>query len=831
MSGYGNGATRRTHFSIVVLACVLCTPFFVLVTEASGAEETGADSPISLETIRDKPEPVAAFLENEEATMPDSLLFPRNLPEREWVDFEAEGFSTGVTGAVYRAGNPPTCGMPLGGIDTGCLDLDARGLLGYATVFNSFFPRRGPINLPFLGISVDHQTWVLTTLNLAWRDSVTYWDTPAKRVYKGVRLASEIHNWGHYPIADLEYVTDAPVEVALRAYSPFVPGDVAVSNTPGAVFEVHLRNTSDEAHKGSLAFSFPGPTEEESGTTRFTRRALDGALSGVAVESEQASYALGVIGEEESRFGGALGMDGEAWVRIEDKLPYAKEQCGASAAVDFSLEPGETKVVRFVLGWHSPVWMAGGGMTSGGNAFTHMYAGRFESAEAVARFLALNQESILRRIVAWQEVIYQDERTPSWLKDALINVLHLITETSVWAQAKPPVGAWCREEDGIFGMNESPRICPQMECIPCSFYGNLPLVYLFPELALSTLRAYKAYQFPDGAVPWTFCVETVGTSPYDMVTPSRGYAKKSQTTLNGACYAEMVDKMWLRTGDDAIVREFYESVKKNTIFTMNMRPGSGAAGVVSMPAGNDAYDWFEFCDLSGIVPHIGGVHLVQLRLARRMAEAMGDQEFARQCEEWLDEGGAVMEEHAWAGGHYMLFNELESGKQSDVVMAHQLDGEWMALFHGLEGVFRADRVATTLDTLKRTSLAMSDFGAVVFCKPEAKALEDDDWSPGYWGAHGVHPPGTFMLGMLYMYRGQREFGLDLIRRTVREVIQRGLYWDWPVVIDGALWNPLGADYYQNMILWSVIAALEGKDLTGPCEGGGLIDRILRAGKG
>ena len=67
-------------------------------------------------------------------------------------------------------------------------------------------------------------------------------------------------------------------------------------------------------------------------------------------------------------------------------------------------------------------------------------------------------------------------------------------------------------------------------------------------------------------------------------------------------------------------------------------------------------------------------------------------------------------------------------------------------------------------------------------------------------------------------------------RQVGEVIRRGWYWDWPVAIDGSVWNPLGADYYQNMMLWSVVAALDGQDLAGPCEGGGLVERVLRAGR-
>jgi uncharacterized protein (DUF608 family) len=774
----------------------------------------------------------------------DQQLFPIDLPEREWVEFDADGFKTPVAGIIHRGANPPSCGMPLGGIDTGCLDLDVAGVLGYCSIFNSLVPRRGSLNVPFLGISLGHRTWVLTTSNMNRYDGTIWTDTYGKRTYRGVRVASDIHYWGHYPVVDMEYVTDAPVSVGLRAWSPFLPGDVGASNTPGAVFEVRIRNTSEEAQDGALAFSFPGPSEGEADTTAFNRREVEGdGFHGLSVESKQASYALGVIGEDEVRLGGELGMDETAWATIEHELPYASSQAGTTAAVSFSLAPGEEKVVRFVLAWYSPVWMGGGTMTAGGNAYTHMYASRYEDAVAVARYLARDHESLLGRILAWQQVIHSDQTVPPWLSDTLVNILHLITETSVWAQAKSPVGDWCKPEDGVFGMCECPRACPQIECIPCSFYGNVPLVYFYPELALSTLRSYKSYQYPNGAAPWVFGGCTVGSKPYEVALPSPGYSNKPQTTLDGPCYVDMVDRMWMRTGDNELLREFYDSVKKNTIFTMNLRPGSGAAGIVSMPTDNLAQDWFEDADLFGIVPHIGGAHLAQLRMAVRMAKAMGDSEFVRQCEEWIEQGSAVMEEHAWAGTHYMLFNELETGKQSDVVMGYQLDGEWMALSHGLEGVFRHDRVEVTLETIKSTAAAMSEHGAVAFSKPGAEALGKTDWDPGYWGARGIHGPGAFMLAMTYMYGGQRDFGLDLTRRTVHEVVQRGLYWNWPVVIDPAPggWdaspekNPTlepktvaGMDYYQNMMLWSLPAAMEGQDLSGPCAPGGLVDRVLKA---
>jgi len=76
-----------------------------------------------------------------------SRLFPLDLPEREFVEFSAEGFSAPVSGVIYSGENPPDCGMPLGGVGTGCLDLEADGRLGFCTLFNSLLPRRGPLGV------------------------------------------------------------------------------------------------------------------------------------------------------------------------------------------------------------------------------------------------------------------------------------------------------------------------------------------------------------------------------------------------------------------------------------------------------------------------------------------------------------------------------------------------------------------------------------------------------------------------------------------------------------------------------------------------------------
>ena len=93
-----------------------------------------------------------------------------------------------------------------------------------------------------------------------------------------------------------------------------------------------------------------------------------------------------------------------------------------------------------------------------GKRFTHMYASRFANAGEVADFLARNHQSLLDRIIAWQSVIYDDKALPGWLADSLINAFYYFAPCSMWAQAKPPIGDWCKPEDGLFAMRGAPLL-------------------------------------------------------------------------------------------------------------------------------------------------------------------------------------------------------------------------------------------------------------------------------------------------------------------------------------------------------------------------------------
>ena len=159
-------------------------------------------------------------------------LFSVTKPQKEWTHFKASGFKQKVAGVVYQSGQS-VCGLPLGGIATGCIDLNTDGTLGRCTCFNTIIQPRELGDIPFLALAVGKEVWGLTTKSI-----------------KGIKKAKSIHYWGHYPVADLHYKTGAPVDVSLRSWSPFIPGDAEVSNTPSMVFEVRISNTGKSRQKG-----------------------------------------------------------------------------------------------------------------------------------------------------------------------------------------------------------------------------------------------------------------------------------------------------------------------------------------------------------------------------------------------------------------------------------------------------------------------------------------------------------------------------------------------------------------------------------------------------
>lgn len=785
-----------------------------------------------------------------------STLFPTTLPSKEWIHFTADGFSEPACGVIYRAADTVVDGLAVGGIDTGCLDIETSGLWGYCTIFNTLTPRRGPLNTPILGLSVNGETWVLAKEKVKMgggRDQIPVEPVFTDLDLDAVNTVEEIHYWGHYPVADLEFETSAPVRVGMRCWSPFLPGDVKDSVVPAIICEVHLRNPSDSKQEGTIAFSFPGPTLKEAAAEKFKtdfheqERQLpvpgpgrtassEDPFKSIKFVGEKASYAISVLNEEYVRFGGDLGGDGQRWAAIAEELPPVAESSAAgSAAVDFSLDAGEERVVRFLLTWCAPMWNGRGyEWADRDRDYTHMYCKFYPDPITTAQYINKHHVSLLKRVLAWQQVVYSDDTLPVWLRDSLVNSLYMMSECSVWAQKKPPLGDWVKEEDGIFGLNECPRACPQIECLPCSFYGSLPVTYLFPELQLSTIRAYKNYQREDGCPPWIF-----GTYS-DVDAPEHNEA---QCGTNGISLAAIVDRFLMcdDTDDLQYTNEFYPMIKKAleyTVFTCADSNPEFSEGeqFISMPRKYGPNEWFEaeHPGWFGCVAHVGLLHLAQARITERMAKQVGDQEYAEKCARLIELGAQAMEDRLWdERGYYLNYWDHIQNIKSEYVFGYQMDGEWITDHHGLPSALPEERVRKTLETIKRVNVALSRSAAVNYAFPDGNLYEADANNTGLdYGRYSYFPPEAFMLSMNYMYEDQVTFGTELARKMWHNIVCiQGYTWDAPNIMRGDTdtgERTFGNDYYQDMIIWSLPAAIQQKDVAWPTRDGGLVDRILKA---
>ena len=766
-------------------------------------------------------------------------LFSTDLPEREWVNFQAKGFSTQVTGVVYRSGTLQRA-MPLGGIGTGFMHLGADGLMDRNTIFNSFLPSGASVGMsnvtrdhvpnlsqPFLGLAVDDDVWVLALQKSAAKSG---WEAITDdRVTSGyferdqtISYAKELHYWGHYPVADMEFDTTAPVSVGLRAWTPFILGDAQCSNTPGSIFEVQLRNASETTQHGFLLISFPGWGEREAhlglkgntelrGAGDYPRQDIQGQLNGVHVthsaKDHQLGYVLGVIEPQPLRTGGCLGWKESNWSRAAVELPQAPAtDPGSSLAIQFDLEPGQEQTLHCVLAWYAPFWRGRPSYNwpyvTGWKPYVHKYHDRFNSALDVGRYLAGEHDALLKRIVAWQQALYTTEQLPGWLQDSLINMFHNIPQSSFWAASREP-DHWAGRQ-GLFAMNESLLSCPQFPTT-CDWIANFPILFFFPELALRSLEALTYRQKEDGEIPFSMGGGTVMDDPYYGVQ----YSTDSQV------YIHLVDRLWQRTGDDAMVRKFYPAVKKAVRFLQSL--DEDGDGIVDVFGASWVYEGFP---VKGASAYVGGLWRSTLRLAMRMAQFIGDQPFETECQSWFDRAGRSMES-LWneESGSYLLCLQPDTGWRSDVILSDQLAGQWACHFHGVESVFTEQRVDQVLQTVWRINVPASDAGVCSTMYPNRTP-----YAGGYIAVYG-----TLIPAMLKMYSGDVDVGLQPAHSMWRNMtLTRGYTWDQPAHLRANGEQVVGHDYYHNSMLWALPAAVLNQDMATFCAPEGLVERLIKA---
>jgi uncharacterized protein (DUF608 family) len=668
------------------------------------------------------------------------------------------------------------------------VDIKRNGHLGRSSLFNSFAPPRD-LNLPFAGIVVDDAMICLEN-----------------KLSQPPKTCSRIHYWGHYPVVDLEYELEAPISIGLRAWAPFLPGDAVESNTPVIFFDFELRNSAPFPQTIAIVLTLPGPSPGESGSASYSREEVNKeGLQGIRVKWKGGDYVLACSSSGAISVGGHI--EREKWSL--GRLPEAVDSdSGSSLSMDVIVDAQSVANVRFLMSWYVPRWAG-----TEAHAYEHFYARQFKSSLEIAQASVRRRESWLKRILAWQQQIYEEENLPDWLKDQLVNVMHTMTRDAFWACDSIPRQNWYTRQ-GLFGLTESPRTTPHI-CNPSDWYGCLPVVFFFPELMGSLLRSYVHFQLRTGEVPLgigegaDFSCHPV----YQVMHP-----------MNSCVHIHLIDRLWQRNRDDYILQEFYRSALSALDYMQSLdQDGDGLPELDADPVPNQFYGAWPW---HGVSIYVAGFWIASIRMMERMAESCGDRATLERCRQWGKQASDTVEQMLWDGWSYLLYRESKTARHSNTVLANQLVGQWCARLHSLEAIYPSDHISDSLQTV--FDLCSRRTRAGLLNSADRRGNPDVTGIPH---SNGIFTGECIAVGATMAYESRAQDGMEIVRRMMEQiVVQEDAGWDLPNILNAEGKIIHGTDFYQMMILWSLPLALNGQGIHEACSKGTLVDRILESCK-
>ncbi len=157
--------------------------------------------------------------------------------------------------------------------------------------------------------------------------------------------------------------------------------------------------------------------------------------------------------------------------------------------------------------------------------------------------------------------------------------------------------------------------------------------------------------------------------------------------------------------------------------------------------------------------------------------------------------------------------------------------EWCVQVTGLPSVLPEKQVESALRTIVRLNMQATAYGLVNGVTPDGMRHD-----AGYEESndHGKH---TFVSeslcsAMTYMYHGQKETGLEIVRRLYESIaLKSASPWNQRCLINAETGLPVwGDDYYSNMAVWAVPMAMAGQGIQEFTEAEGVASRMMRTGQ-
>ncbi len=505
---------------------------------------------------------------------------------------------------------------------------------------------------------------------------------------------------------------------------------------------------------------------------------------------------------------------------IDDTSAAAGEQIGVALAVRFTLQPGETLEIPFVLSWDFPVTEFASGINYY-RRYTDFFGRSGKNAWAIASLALEQYQSWRSHIQTWQQPILNRQDLPDWFKMALFNELYNLTSGgTLWSAASllDPIGQFAVLECLDYRWYES---------LDVRLYGSFALLMLFPELEKAVIRAFAR------AIPKSDETERIigyyltiksesprairkaaGATPHDLGAPNEHVWEKTNYTSYQDCnlwkdlgcdFVLQVYRDYLFTGSNDI--EFLTDCWNAIVQTLDYVKDFDQDGD-GIPENSGAPDQtFDDWRLLGVSAYCGGLWLAALEAAIAISDILiryptdkhDSQQFADQksvYESWLQQSRSIYEEKLWNGQYYRL--DSESG--SDVVMADQLCGQFYARLLSLPDIVSGDRAFSALQTVYNTCFLKFHNGK--FGAANGLRLDGSPENPQATHPLEVWTGINFGLAAFLVQMKMKNEAFRLTQAVVQQIYDNGLQFRTPEAIT-ASGTFRASTYLRAMAIWAI----------------------------
>jgi len=762
----------------------------------------------------------------------------------------------------------PNHGMPLGGFGAGCIGRSHRGdfnlwhIDGGEHIFQS---------LPACQFSVYEETkgkkqaYALSTQPPS-DGSLSAW-----KFYPKTGINGESSGTYHalYPRSWFVYENVFSAQLSCEQFSPILPGNYQESSYPVAIFEWIAHNPTDEPitlsimmtwqnivgwftnsikspdvkvrDDGSPVYEYKSRWEESEGN--FNSLVEDFHRVGCVmsqlhtpddVQEGQGQCAIATVtsaavevfyhtrwnpkgsGEDVWKFFAQEGFLADE----QDETPAkSDEQLACAFTVRFTIRPGKTRKIPFILAWDFPITEFASGVWYY-RRYSDFFGRNGKNVWSIVRTALKHYDTWRDKIIAWQNTILERDDLSNPIKMALFNELYALTNGgTLWSAADE------RDPKGQFGVLE----CIDYrwyESLDVRLYGSFALLMLWPALDKAVLLAFaRAISMGDntpriiGYNQGAAIRKAVGATPHDLGAPNEHPWEKTNYTSYQDCnlwkdlpsdFVLQVYRDFLFTGatDYEFLEDCWPAIVDALAYLKNFdEDGDG------IPENSGAPDQtFDDWKMQGVSAYCGGLWIAALEAAIAIGEVLennpnGNPELTPNPQEkialyysWLEQTRLTYQETLWNGQYYRL--DSESG--SDVVMADQLCGQFYARLLGLPDVVPEECAISALQTVYESCFIKFKEGK--FGAANGVMLDGSPENPNATHPLEVWTGINFGLAAFLLQMGMKEEAFKLTDVVIQQIYENGLQFRTPEAIT-AVGTFRASHYLRPMAIWAIYGVL------------------------